>query len=402
MFLPEGIADTAVLRGKLLITEQDLRTFAERSENFDSLYARHFGITRNSQEFEAVTWRDLATALTGGYQNYYCDHNDDYFADPAMHAVIRRQNQVLRASVDWPHATVPGIAVILDDRAVLATSGSGHVLHEAALWEFRTGVSRSGVPFRIYQVEDLALENFPEHRVFYFPSLYEATERQKALIARCVLCDGNVVVWGPGSGIRQDAAIGPGSAQALTGFDFFFEAVNYPRRVQITDFDHPITRGLASDLVFGSSVAYGPMLYPISGRRLGLAYSRRGGDHSGLAVATFGRGARSEAADGSLGAGDYAAVFTTAAPLPADLWRGIARYAGAHVYTEENDVLLASEGLVALHTLKSGPRTLRLPGPHRVTDLITGERLGEATDALPLDLQAPATVFFRLERAQAK
>src|SRR5690606_9091926 len=105
---------------------------------------------------------------------------------------------------------------------------------------------------------------------------------------------------------------------------------------------------LDPDTIYGSSISYGPVLYPTNGIRLGLAWSKRGGDDAGLAVKSFGRGARAEnKPDADLGSGDYAAVFTTAAPLPADLWRGIARFAGAHVYTQTNDVLLASDRVVA-------------------------------------------------------
>jgi hypothetical protein len=148
--------------------------------------------------------------------------------------------------------------------------------------------------------------------------------------------------------------------------------------VQVCNFTHAITAGLPSDTIYGNAVSYGPILYPTDGMTLGWAWSKFGGDDNGLALKSFGKGARSEA-NGTVGAGDYAAVFTTAAPLPADLWRGIARFAGAHVCCEENDVVMADTSLLALHSLKSGPRRLLLPGPRRVTDLISGQLVSERT-----------------------
>lgn len=159
-----------------------------------------------------------------------------------------------------------------------------------------------------------------------------------------------------------------------------------------------MTRGLDASLVIGGPLAYGPVIMPTDGAELGLAWAKGGNHHRGLAIKEFGRGAagRTEG-PAERGPGDYAAVFTTAVQLPADLWRSIARYAGAHVYTESNDVIMASRGIVALHALKSGPRRITLPEPRRVTDLISGERLPAATTEIAFDLRGPETRVWRLE-----
>ena len=222
-------------------------------------------------------------------------------------------------------------------------------------------------------------------------------ETRLAPLKEKVLRDGNVVVWGPGSGISDGETISAEWATRLTGFHFTIQNVNYQRRVQICDFTHPITAGLPSDAIYGSSIAYGPVLYPTDGTVLGWAWSKFGGNDNGLAVKSFGKGARGEnTATARLGKGDYAALFTTAAPLPPGLWRGIARFAGAHVYCEENDVVLADSSVVAIHSLKGGPRLIRLPSPRRVTDLVSGRKVTERTDRIRVRLSAPDTRVFLL------
>ncbi|MHB9026502.1 MAG: hypothetical protein ACYC7E_20395 [Armatimonadota bacterium] len=410
IFEPEGIADSTGLRGnKLFFVEQDVRTYGGNVPALALQQAglpsgqrpsggnvHDCGVMRDLKEFTAVTWRDLASALTRNFMNYMCDHNADYYSDPPMHDVIRRQIEVLRQSVDWPHETVPGIVMILDERASLETNAAGQVMNEAVMWEEKMGISRCGVPYRIYLLDDLKLENFPEHAVYYFPNLYRVDDARLALLREKVFRNGHVVVWGPGSGISDGETIATEHATRLTGFEFTFQNVNYSRRVQISNFTHPITTGLPSDTIYGGAVSYGPILYPTDGVTLGYAWSKFGGDDNGLAVKSFGKGARSEAG-GALGAGDYSAVFTTAAPLPADLWRGLARFAGAHVYCEENDVIMADSSLLALHSLKSGPRRLLLPGPRRVTDVITGQLVAERATEIECTVDAPDTKFYLLE-----
>jgi hypothetical protein len=367
IFEPEGIADSAVLRGKLFLCEMDTRTYTGRPEAY--------GAARDRAEFEAITWRNIATGLTRGFWPYWMDLSADWFCDPAMVPVIARQAQVLKDSLQWPHETVPGIAVILDDRAVLETSGAANYLTEAVMGQIRGGLSRCGVPYRVYLLEDLALPNFPKHRVYYFPNLFKADDARMAQLKEKVCKDGNVVVWGPGSGIADGAA----GAGRLTGFQFETIKANYPRRTLISNFTHPITRGLPADTVLGSPLAYGPVLFPIDGVVLGKAWTKQGRDLPGLAVQQMDL---------------WTSVFTTTVPLPADLWRNLARLAGEHVYCESNDILLADSSVVALHSLQPGEKTIRLPATSQVTDLVTGELLAKSTTEIRFTLEKPGTRVF--------
>ncbi|MGD0094195.1 MAG: hypothetical protein ABSE73_30170 [Planctomycetota bacterium] len=157
IFEPEGSVDSAVLRGKLFFCEMDTRTYTGKD---------HYGRAEDLKEFAAVTWRNLATALTRGFNAYWMDLHQDWYADAQMHGIIQKQVETVRESLAWPHQTMPGIAMILDDSAVLETNGSGNFLNEAVMWEEKMGLARCGVPYRIYLLEDLKLPNFPRHRVF--------------------------------------------------------------------------------------------------------------------------------------------------------------------------------------------------------------------------------------------
>lgn len=376
VYAPEAAADSCILRGRLHLCEMDTRTWCGTDINFPA---------RDAQEFAAVTWRNLATGWSRGFASYYMDVYQDWFADEAIHAVIGRQVQVQKEALHWQHEEVPCIAVIVDDSCVLETNGSGHVLNEQVAWEWRSGLAHCGVPHRIYLLQDLELDTFPAHRLFYFPNLYRATPERLQLLQEKVFGDERVVLWGPGSGISDGRRIGTESASSLTGFHFDLLPLNDPRRVQISNFDHPITRVLDADTLYGSPTAYGPVLYPTDGVELGRALARGGRDRSGLAVKTL-----------ESRRGRWHSVFTTAAPLPSPLWRSLARFAGAHVYSETGDVVLASSCMVALHGLKSERKTLHLPGPRRVRDVIGGRDMG-VLERIEFDLRGPGTHIFSLE-----
>lgn len=386
----EGIADSVVLRGKYYFAEMDQRT-APVGE-------KEFGTPRNDREFEALTWRNFADAWTRGYNAYLFDIGGGYYDTDARHEIIGRQVEMIKDSLDWPHETMPGIAMIIDDSAVMETNGSGNYLNEAVMWEQKMGIARCGVPHRIYLFDDLMLDDFPDHRVFYFPNLFRVDEKRLEILRKKVFRDGRVVVWGPGSGISDGERISTSSATALTGFEFDMMPVNTQRRIVLTHFDHPITQDLDPATIIGGPLAYGPILFPQDGIDLGMAWTKWHCNQVGLAVKTFGSGAAGDQDGHAMpGEGDYAAVFTTAVPLPAALWRGIARYAGAHIYCEDNEVVMADNSVVALHSMKSGEKTLALPAHGRVTDLVTGTLISPRTDRITFELKAPETRVFLLE-----
>ena len=123
---------------------------------------------------------------------------------------------------------------------------------------------------------------------------------------------------------------------------------------------------------------------PKNGIRLGEAWTKSGRVAAGLAVKEM---------------QGWTSVFTTAIPLPAALWRNLARTAGAHVYSDSGDVLLADRSLVAIHSLQSGEKRIALPAESDVLDVITGQQIAQRTHEIRFTLNAPETRVFRLEPA---
>ena len=84
-------------------------------------------------------------------------------------------------------------------------------------------------------------------------------------------------------------------------------------------------------------------------------------------------------------------------PLPSNLLRAACRYAACNIWCEEDDVVYASESVVCLHSVKAGPRTLRLPRAFSVTDALTGKAIGKNRREINVEIDPPQTFIFRLE-----
>jgi hypothetical protein len=388
--LPEGAADSCVLRGKYFFSHMDMRTWIG--------YKNEIGLARTIQEYAAISWRNLATGWTRGFGTYWIEFGSGWFDPDDIRAVMHEQVRAIKESLHWKHETIPGIAMILDDTSVLETNGSGNYLNEAVMWEQKMGIARCGVPHNIYLFEDLELDNFPRHRVYYFPNLFRVDDKRLEILRKKVFRDGAVVVWGPGSGISNGDKIGVESAKKLTGFEFEMISANAQRRIHISNFDHPVARGMSASEILGGPLAYGPVLMPLDGVEIGIAWAKGGFNHIGMAVKDFGKGAaQSISGINSRGEGDYSAIFTTAVNLPAQFWRNTSRWAGAHIWSETDDVLLADSSVVFIHSIKSERKRITLPGKFKITDIITGKPFSKNASEIIFELKAPETRVFLME-----
>jgi hypothetical protein len=75
--------------------------------------------------------------------------------------------------------------------------------------------------------------------------------------------------------------------------------------------------------------------------------------------------------------------------------RGIARFAGVHIYSEAGDIISASRQLLAVHTVSGGKRTFSLPRRvEMVYDLFENRIIAKNTARFEVDIPPASTSFF--------
>jgi hypothetical protein len=385
----EGVTDSLRLRGKAMFVENDARTWMGAE-------AETLGAFRTPAEVRAGLLRNTAWALSRGHLHYWMNVGSSYFHDPRIHeASIRDERRIIDASLDWPHReTEHALCFVIDDGSPAHENGTGAYQHLAVLWQRHLGLAHCGVPYRVYLFSDLAKAEMPAYRTYLFPNLFELNADRLALLRATVLREGRVAIFGPATGITDGARLGAEGISTLLDTEFELVRKSVPRRVLVGG-SHPMARALAGQ-VYGDSLPYGPVLVPTRAAcdaggfyALGSAVTFWGINKPGLLLKEFGLGAAGR------GPNDYAVLWSVAMPLPAGLLREAARLSG-HVWCDTDDVVLASDTIAALHVNTPGPRTLHLPGPRRVTDLLSGDELGTLT-ALHLEMTAPETRLFRMQ-----
>lgn len=401
----EGLSDALALRGKVNFMEADMRTGVRKTWGGKPMpeHAQipDAGTFFTDAEMVAGFDRTLAWALSRNQMFYYtsvCGANW-WYHDPPVLKQIARQTQIIADPVAIPwRDTTDAICFVIDDESSLHEDFSSGFQHLAVERQLEEGLALCGVPYRIHLLSDLQRNNFPAYKCYLFPNLFKVDAEVEALLRKKVLRNGNVALFGPGTGITDGTTISADAASRLLGVKMEIVAKTCNRRVITQDHGHPLSKRIPT-VTFTDSYAYGPLLvpaeqrFPSSGtaRQLGACFYYYFFDRPGLFMNDIGQGADR-----------YSAIFTPAVPLPAELLREFARYAGCHVWSEQNTVVRASDGFVSLHTAKGGEHVIRFPVKANVWDLNLGKPIARGTDTVRVSATGPSTWLFRFEPADRK
>ncbi len=372
VIMAESMDESCRLRGKVFIVNEDTRTFLSDPADI-------YGRVDTREETTAVHRRNFGMIASQWSGCNWMEQIRNWLQDDALLDQIGDYSRLLQRALEWPETPISPIGVFIDEQSIPYEKPLIDLDWDLVYKQRIFGLAHCGVPVRIHLLDDLTLANMPDYRCNLFLNAFYMNPEREALIRNTVQRDGKTSIWMIAPGFCHAAdGLSLESMRRLTGIQFAKDDVPWEQWVTISDFTHPITRGLPHDLYYGSGARIGPAFYvndpdvAVLGRRLHM----QGRHEPALVVKEM---------------GDYRSVYSAAPMLPSSLMRGIARNAGCHVYTEDNDVVLAGHGLIVYHTGAPGPRTLRLPERATVHDLFTGECLGEGVDALTLPFDTPDT-----------
>jgi hypothetical protein len=159
--------------------------------------------------------------------------------------------------------------------------------------------------------------------------------------------------------------------------------------MHVTNYAHPITGAVPQDLFWGTSAPIGPLFHVDDPRATVL----------GQVVYTLGRckpGFALKELDG------WRSIYLASPDVPAPVLRGIAKYAGVHLYNDAGDVLHATPDLLGIHTVSGGAREFRLPRQVEVVyDLYQERLLARDADCFRVTLPpASSALYFTGQREQ--
>ena len=368
--------DSLRLHGKLYIYEDDTRTHLAPPDV-------GYGRVKSLSDSEAVLKRNMAEVLTRGMGIWWNGRADHIDADiePAFRPLLKRFHELGTFATRLDRTPGAEVAVLLDDESFFYESVYNDLdlplIFQQRLW----GLPRMGAPVDTYLLQDLVEGRLPDYKLYIFLNAFRLDQERRAVLARELRRDGRVALWIYAPGYIEEA---PGLAHMtdLTGLQFSKGEHPWGPLVHIVDFDHEITRDLTQDLFWGTNSRLGPVFHieDPKARVLGDAVYSQGRCKPGFGVVEF---------------TDWASVYSAAPNLPASVLRGVARYAGVHLYSDAGDVLYATPELLGVHTVSGGEREFRLPRPAEVVyELFEEREVARNVDRFRVALSPRSTALY--------
>lgn len=317
--------DSVQLHGKLWLMEDDTRTHLGGADTGYGLYRM-----KDARETRGVLERNFAHVLTHGAAVWWMDlFGVGWFSGDEIWSDLSQLQQVYTQGLRSPEKYHPEIALIVDERSSLYAAPSPGVL-APLLNGSREQWYRVGAPLGIYLLSDLVAGKVPPAKLYVFLNAFTLDDRQIQALRTHAFRRGSTVLWMHAPGIVNGDTLSPDRISSLTGIRVKTDAASF-----------------------------------VVDDRLARPTAYRLGDDGIVEVA-------SKKMEG------WTSVYSAALQIPTDVLRAIARQAGVHIYSDQNDVVMAGNGFVALHASSDGVKRLSMVRGCSAVDCLTGANLGRA------------------------
>ena len=332
--------------------------------------------------------RDWAFNFINGHAMWFMDLAGGWYRDPAIQAFVRQAHALDARCCMRPAARRTEIAVVVDDRLFHYLAENTPLLSPVFLYQVLFELGYVGAPYDAYLLSDICALPVPDYRFYLFLSPVVVDAAQVAAIQQRLARNGATALWTVWPGFIRDGDADPTHTADLIGMRVeardgvapalvtLLEHAAVPRQLWHTaygyDPDHDPRPGCVADPVVITNAPrdkhfFSPQLVVTDTQAQRLGVTRAG--ETGLALKQQ---------------PGWTSVFSTAPAVPGGVLRRLARQAGVHIYSEQDDVVYANESFVAIHTTSPGPRTLTLPQPRTVVDAFSGAVLGSGARQISL------------------
>ncbi|NJM40581.1 MAG: hypothetical protein HC853_07335 [Anaerolineae bacterium] len=378
-------SESVRLHGKLYLMEED--TLMHNRNEPD-------GRMQPIRDTLAIYKRNFANCLVHGHgitwlqSSLFAEYPEIEPQADALHPHLHKLGQWALQLDRKPQAE---IAVLLDDESYFYTTLQNTVSLPGVFYQRVFNLPRIGAPHDVVLLRDLIEGRLPPYKLYIFLNAFRLTRPQREALASQIRREGRTALWLYAPGYINDDADAPlheDHMTDLTGLRFGRADNPWSVHAHITNFQHEITKDIPQDLFWGTQRSLAPIFHVADPEAtvLGQMITVYGRSKPGLALKEF---------------AEWRSIYCATPNVPAPVLRGIARYAGVHLYSKAGDVLYATPNLLCVHTSGGGPRTFTLPKPAEIVyDLFEMREVARDVCTLEVNLPPASTSLWYAGDAQ--
>jgi len=383
------------LHGKLWYHDNDVISFLAPQvlrrvgfgdqNSWETNLQHHLSVLGYAGTVEGTRWmyrRSLGFALCHGMYQSYFDLHGGYYDHPELMAEVARLNRVAQASLYYDRSSVSEVLIVADEASCAYATYANPMVGDSLLSP-QPALIKMGAPADHILLDDLERLNTDRYKLAIVLNAYHLSDDQRGLIRRKLLGSGRWVLWCYAPGTFNGSRRSVEGMRELTGLrivpseDTGFAAP----RVQVLRGASPLSKRL-------ERLADSPM-----GPQGKICSLFRVEDPSAVALGVLPGSSQVTLAMKAMS--DWTSLYAVTPSLPPTFYRELARAAGVHIYNDRDDTLYANASFITLHANGAGQRTLRIPRPGQVVDIVEDKMLASRAAKLSLDLQHGQTLLLR-------
>lgn len=385
------IPDSFRIHNTIFISEDDTRTHAENSN-----FADFYGVF-DEEDTVNVMKRDFGRNICEDLQSWWFDqhHGGGRYKSEVCYELIKKQQKIAKYAYSLDRNKGNEIACFYDAESIAVSS---HQTCTETIKVMKNYVMNCfGAPFDQYFLDDIDL--IPDYKLYIFVNAYMLSDEKREKIRQKLSRNHAVALWMYAPGLinpDKEQKIDVKHMEALTGIRLDMRKEKYLAGFKLCDMTHPLTKKLEKGHIYGRidwPLHYNQSAYQEHTTQSYLYPLIYADDPEAMVLGRFcGPKLPAFAVKECEG---YTSVFCGSKIIQSDILREIARMAGCHIYSEENDVLYANKNFVTVHAAKAGKKKIFLREKCYPYELYE-ERFYAHGDVIELELAEGETRMFAL------
>ncbi|MBQ7793285.1 MAG: hypothetical protein IJ366_02075 [Clostridia bacterium] len=387
--------DSMRINGTMFVVEDDTRTHVETPEYCQAidLYSVDDSIDVLKRNFG----RNICDDLQGWWFDQHLGGNR--YKHERIYELFKRQSEIAEKSYSLDRDKGHEIAFIYDEESVHMVAPK--TTHDTVEYMRNYEIARIGAGVDIYYHNDMSNPDMPDYMLYVFFNAYTLTDSEREEIKKKLAKNNATAMFMYANGVinpDSDAKFAAANMSDLIGMQMEMEEeVRTPLFRSCSD--HKAAYDLEKGRSYGDldrhirhSVIHMPDWEIGNYERSYLCPAFYPKDGEGEVIAKFcetGKPALTiKQNDG------YTAVYCGTKVVRADVIRSIARYAGCHIWLDNDDVFFQNKNYVTIHASTAGEKTVHLPKKCTPYELYEKKTYGEDTDTLKCTMYLGETKMF--------
>ncbi|HBC88993.1 MAG TPA: hypothetical protein DCZ94_18800 [Lentisphaeria bacterium] len=384
------------LSDKIFISENDQRTCVGEIGEYSHMLT---GEADLAETLEAIK-RNFVICMCHGTGLWWYDFGRGWYDHPDIMKTIGRCATIYRKLISEPNPC-PAIHlfdvlnIIYSTKAYDYISSCSMICHSNTTIQVQEHFNRIGLPWEVYFLEDLP--SAPPSKAYLFLNTCAIDDEDRKFIDKNLKKDGNLLIWLYAPGLYRNDVPNPENSSELTGIKLDWSLEKKEIDVKITDFTHPITRGLSNEDLRQFTSVYEPGKESLSAINAAApeffcvdkdATILGVNSHSGrpaFAVKEF---------------DSWKSVYISCPLVPHNIMRRILVWGGLKPVLDSDDALYTNSDIIGIRAKEAGIRNISLREDFEIADLYGSEKYKSKNGKARINLKRGETFIGRISSAE--